>query len=154
MEHKLLDQLRSVADVQPPQVMTRQERLDRWITLLEQDPTRRLTSLEEIEYRPPAERARVREDNSPLSVAFDDPILRADGLASDRVGDAMSFFGLTEGQVHYAFCSCMSGRSMDASAFAQRLRNAVSNSDVHAAVGMWALAAAALAVPAILYLLG
>ncbi len=37
MEHKLLDQLRSVADVQP-RSMTRQERLDRWISLLERDP--------------------------------------------------------------------------------------------------------------------
>ena len=56
MEHKPLDQLRSVADVQP-RPLTREERLQRWIDLLEADPTRRLNSLGEIEYKPPAERA-------------------------------------------------------------------------------------------------
>src|SRR5690606_12375594 len=100
MEHKDLDYLRSVADVQP-KPLTRQERLERWISLLERDPARRLNSLGEIEYKPPAERDMVREDNSPLTVAYKDPILRADGLASDRLGDAMRYFGLSDGQAHY-----------------------------------------------------
>ena len=57
MEHKHLDQLRSVADVQAEsRLVPAQERLDRWIDLLERDPTRRLNSLGEIEYKPPAER--------------------------------------------------------------------------------------------------
>src|SRR5688572_5082256 len=76
MEHKHLDQLRSVADVQP-KPLPRQERLERWIALLERDPSRRLNSLGEIEYKPPAERALIREDNSPLTVAYEDPIFRA-----------------------------------------------------------------------------
>src|SRR5919112_155441 len=85
MEHKPLDQLRSVADVQP-RPLSREERLQRWIDLLERDPARRLNSLGEIEFKPPAERALIREDNSPLTVAYEDPVLRADGLASDRQG--------------------------------------------------------------------
>ncbi|MDF2812816.1 MAG: hypothetical protein K0S56_3847 [Microvirga sp.] len=153
MEHKLLDQLRNVADVQP-RSMTRQERLNRWITLLERDPTRRLNSLGEIEYKPPAERELVRQDGSPLSVAFEDAVLRAEGLKSDRLGDAMHFFELTDGQAHYAFCSCLSGRTMESGSFAQRLRNAVAETDQHAVVGAWALAGVALAIPGILYFLG
>lgn len=152
MEHKHLDQLRSVADVQPRR-MTRQERLQRWIDLLEGNPTRRLNSLGEIEFKPPAERALIREDNSPLTVAYEDPILRADGLASDRLGDVMRYFELSEGQAHYALCSCLSGRSMDASSFAQRLRNTTGNATWQSAVGAWALAGLAVSLPGVIYLL-
>ncbi len=152
MEHKHLDQLRSVADVQPKR-LTRQERLQRWIDILESQPTRRLNSLGEIEYKTPAERALIREDNSPLTVAFEDPILRADGLASDRLGDVMKYFEISDGQAHYALCSCLSGRSMEASAFAQRLRNTTGNASWQSAVGAWTLAALAMGLPGIIYLL-
>jgi hypothetical protein len=138
MEHKHLDQLRSVADVQPKR-MTRQERLQRWIDLLEGHPTRRLNSLGEIEFKPPAERALIREDNSPLTVAYEDPVLRADGLS--------------DGQAHYALCSCLSGRSMDASSFAQRLRNTTGNATWQSAVGAWTLAGLAVSLPGVIYLL-
>jgi hypothetical protein len=151
MEHKHLDQLRSVADVQP-RALTRQERLERWIAILERDPTRRLNSLGEIEYKPPAERALIRENNSPLTVAYEDPILRADGLASDRLGDAMRYFELSEGQAHYALCSCLSGRSMDAAAFAQRLRNTTGNTGWQSIVGAWTLAGLAVSLPGFIYL--
>jgi hypothetical protein len=152
MEHKDLDTLRSVADIQP-KPMTRQERLDRWISLLERDPTRRLNSLGEIEYKPPAERALVREDNSPLTVAYDDPILRADGLASDKLGDAMRYFGLSDGQAHYALCSCLSGQTAESSSFARRLRNTTGHTAWHSAIGTWALAGFAVSLPGLVYLL-
>ena len=153
MEHKHLDQLRSVADVKP-RPLSREERLQRWIDLLEKDPKRSLNSLGEIEYKPPAQRALIREDNSPLTVADEDPILRADGLAGDRLGDAMRYFALSDGQAHYALCSCLSGRSMDASTCAQRLRNATGNAAWESAVGAWTLAALAVSLPGIVYLLG
>lgn len=152
MEHKGLDQLRSVADVQP-RPMTRQERLERWIHLLEVNPTRRLNSLGEIEYKPPRERALMREDNSPLTVAYEDPILRADGLASDRLGDVMKYFELTDGQAHYALCSCLGGRTMDSQSFAQRLRNTTETMGWQSTVGAWALAGLAVSLPGVLYLL-
>ncbi|WP_414473950.1 hypothetical protein [Microvirga sp. M2] len=152
MEHKDLDYLRSVADVQP-RPLTQEERLDRWITLLERDPTRRLNSLGEIEYKPPTERALVREDNSPLTVAYEDPILRADGLASDRLGDAMRYFGLTDGQAHYALCSCLSGHTAESGAFAQRLRNTTGDVAWQQAIGAWALASLAVGLPALVYFL-
>ena len=153
MEHKHLDQLRSVADVRP-RSLTRQERIERWIELLERNPTRRLNSLGEIEYKPLRERALIREDNSPLTVAYEDPILRADGLASDRLGDAMRYFALSDGQAHYALCSCLSGRTMDAATCAHRLRNATGNIAWQSAVGAWALAALAVSLPGLVYLLG
>ena len=153
MEHKHLDQLRSVADIQP-RPLSREERLQRWIDLLERDPKRSLNSLGEIEYKPPSERALIREDNSPLTVAYEDPILRADGLASDRLGDVMRYFALSDGQAHYALCSCLSGGTMDASTCAQRLRNATGNVAWESAVGAWALAALAVSLPGLVYLLG
>jgi hypothetical protein len=152
MEHKDLDTLRSVADVQP-KALTRQERLQRWIDLLERDPTRRLNSLGEIEYKPPAERALVREDNSPLSIAYADPVLRADGLESDRLGDAMRYFEISDGQAHYALCSCLSGHTAEAGSFARRLRNSTGSTAWHSAIGAWALASLAVALPGIIYLL-
>lgn len=151
MEHKHLDQLRSVADIQPKR-MTRQERLQRWIELLERDPTRRLNSLGEIEYKPPAERALIRENNSPLTVAYEDPVLRADGLVSDRLGDAMRYFELSDGQAHYALCSCLSGRTMESASFAQRLRNTTGNAAWQSAVGAWVLAGMAVSLPGFIYL--
>lgn len=150
MEHKHLDQLRTVADVQP-RSLTRQERLERWIALLERDPARRLNSLGEIEYKPPEERALIREENSPLTVAFEDPVLRAEGLGSDRLGDAMNFFELSDGQAHYALCSCLSGRNMEAASFAQRLRNTMT--DANWRLGAWALAGLALSLPGVIYLI-
>ena len=74
-------------------------------------------------------------------------MLRTEGLMSDRLGDAMNFFELTEGQAHYAFCSCLSGRTMELGSFAQRLRNAVAETDKHAVLGAWALAGVAVAIP-------
>lgn len=152
MEHKDLDTLRSVADVQP-RPLTRQERLQRWISLLESDPTRRLNSLGEIEYKPPAERALVREDNSPLSIAYADPVLRADGLESDRLGDAMRYFEISDGQAHYALCSCLSGHTAESGSFARRLRNSTGSTAWHSAIGAWALAGLAVGLPGIVYLL-
>jgi hypothetical protein len=133
--------------------MTRQERLQRWIELLERNPSRRLNSLGEIEYQPPAERALVRANDSPLTVAYEDPVLRTEGLASDRLGDAMKFFELTEGQAHYALCSCLSGRHMEASSFAQRLRNTTGGHSWHSVAGAWALAGLAMILPGFFYLL-
>jgi hypothetical protein len=152
MEHKHLDQLRSVADVEPGS-LTRQERLQRWIDLLERNPSRRLNTLGEIEYQPPAERALVRVNDSPLTVAYEDPVLQADGLASDRLGDAMTFFGLTDGQAHYALCSCLSGHSMDAGTCAQRLRNTTGAQTWHPVAAAWGFAVLAMALPGFFYLL-
>jgi hypothetical protein len=153
MEHKPLDQLRGVADVQtdkPVRCLSRQERLDRWVELLEREPHRRLTALDEIEYKPAAERVLVRADNSPISVALADPILRADGLEGDHLGDALKFFEMSEHQAHHALCSCLGGRTMDAAAFAQRIRGATSG--LRSVSGAWVAFGLAIALPTLVYM--
>jgi hypothetical protein len=155
MEHKHLEQLRSVADVKDARQgrsMTRQERLQRWIELLERDPSRRLNSLGEIEYKPPSERALIRNDDSPLTIAYEDPVLRTEGLASDRLGDAMNFFELSDAEAHRALCSCLGGRTMDASAFAQRVRS-IAGSGMRTWSGAWVMVGLTVALPGLLYLL-
>ena len=137
MKHKPYAELSRVADVHPilaKPPMTRRERLERWAEALEREPDRLLTSIEEIEWQPEAERPAMRANDSALTVAFEDPILRAEGLASDRLGDAMVFFRLSDREAHFALCSCVYGRSMQAGVAAERVRTLVcpgiSRSDV------------------------
>ncbi len=87
MEHKTLDKLRDVAEIVPnwleARSLSRSERLKCWAEALEREGGRRLSTLFEVEYQSPAKRAAVRADDSLLSVAFNDPRLRAEGLAGD-----------------------------------------------------------------------
>jgi hypothetical protein len=124
MEFKNPAQLRRIADVSTtaPKTMTRRERLDRWAELLARNPGRVLKTLEEIEFRPSRERAAMRADNSPLSVAYADPVLREEGLRSDRLGDATAFFGISEHQAHRVVCSCLNGRTIESGRAAQKVR--------------------------------
>jgi hypothetical protein len=124
MEHKPLAQLQALADVQPADgtvVMPRAQRLQRWIELLNEDPERRLRSLHEFEHLSAAQRRECRADESPLSIAFGDPILRSAGLKSDSAGDCMDFFELNDRQIHHAFCSCHVGIRLSSKSAAQRL---------------------------------
>ncbi len=154
MEHKKLDQLRSVADLKSPEAvytMTRAERLQRWVELLEREPDRRLNAIPEIEYMLPMDRPGARADDSPLSVAFADPVFRTQGLAGDTLGDAMRFFELSEHEAHHAFCSCLGGYRMESKAFARRLNDAtVGRSRIIS--GAWILGGIAVLLPSLLYL--
>jgi hypothetical protein len=128
MEHKPYADMSRVADVRTDPLkpsMTRRQRLERWAEVLEQEPARELKSLEEIEWKTKAERRDLWADGSPLTVAFEDPVLRAEGLASDRLGDAVSFFGLSNHDAHFALCSCIHGRTMQASVAAGRVRSLI-----------------------------
>ena len=125
MKHTPVSEISRVADVhaiplKPP--LTRVERLERWAEALERDPDRMLTSLEEIEWKAEDERGAMRAECSPLTVAYEDPVLRADGLASDRLGDATAFFRLTDHEAHFALCSCVYGQTMQAGVAARRVR--------------------------------
>ncbi len=128
MEHKTLQEIRDVADIQPSWLdarpLTKCERLERWAEALERAGGRRLKTLYEIEYLSRAERAALRADGSPLSVAFGDPQLRAEGLAGDTVGDAIAFFGVSEMEMHRILCFCYHGETMSADAAAVRVRAA------------------------------
>jgi hypothetical protein len=151
MEHQPLNELRSIADVQLA-TMTRRERLERWVELLDREPLRLLESLGEIEFRPRAERHMMRADNSPLTVAFEDPVLRAEGLSSDRLGDAIKFFELSEGQAHRVLCSCLNGQATQARTIAARVRGIATRGMGLPRVA-WTIAGAIAAMPALLYLL-
>lgn len=156
MEYKRIDELSGIADVHAGRARTlsRSERLDRWAELLERDASRRLRSLGEIELKSPAERLLMRAPDSPLTVAYEDPVLRAEGLASDRLGDAIEFFELTNGQAHRLLCSCMNGWSMLAGTTARRVRR-IAHPDPRLRAAAWAGAGTlALAAPALLYLFG
>ena len=125
MEHRPLSELSTVADVKVPKqtpALSKRERLDRWIELLERDPDRVLRTLDEIEWKPKAERLAMRADNSALTIAYADPVLRAEGLASDRFGDAVKFFDISEHDAHIILCSCHGGESMRAEEAARRVR--------------------------------
>jgi hypothetical protein len=125
MEHKPRVDLQAVADLSPVKSrapMSREERLVRWVEALEREPKRILRPLHEIEFRKAHERRAIRADNSPLTVAYEDPVLRTEGLASDRLGDAIDFFQLTEHEAHLAFCSCHLGSGFEARHAAGRIK--------------------------------
>lgn len=69
----------------------------------------------QLEFMPRSEWGPLRVEDSPLTIAFNDPVLRAAGLQSDRLGDAMAFFDLGERDTHRMLCSCMHGAAMSAS---------------------------------------
>ncbi|KLK93578.1 hypothetical protein AA309_07905 [Microvirga vignae] len=124
MEHRPLSELGHVADLKPSEVpvLSKRERLDRWAELLEREPDRLLRTLDEIEWKPKAVRLAMRADNSALTVAFNDPVLRTAGLLSDRFGDAVNFFQISEHDAHIVLCSCHGGQFMRAEEAARRVR--------------------------------
>lgn len=125
MEHKPLSELTHVADLKPSArvpVLTKRERLDRWAELLERQPDRQLRTLDEIEWKPRAVRRAMRADNSAITVAFSDPVLRSAGLVGDTFGDAVSFFQISEHEAHIVLCSCHGGEAMRADEAARRVR--------------------------------
>jgi hypothetical protein len=105
--------------------MDRAQRLDRWSKLLERDANRSLIALAGTEYRPPRERDAMRSDGSPLSVAFEDSILREEGLQNDTYGEAKRFFEVSDEQLHEIVCYCHVGERMMASRAAYCVRLAI-----------------------------
>ncbi len=133
MKLKTLEELKQVAQVRPPlkrDRMSKRQRLERWAEVLELAPQRCLRSLFETEYASRRQRYALREDNSPLTVAFEDPVLRAEGLQSDRYGDALTFFELSDGELHHMVCYCHHGPTMAPKAVARRVRAAARESFV------------------------
>ncbi len=130
MEHQTIAALERLADVKRASgkrtPMTKAARLERWAEILELLPGRRLATLHGTEFGTWAQRRSMRADNSPLTAAFEDPILREEGLKSDRLGDAIEFFGLSEDEAHRIFCYCYYGSTMLSDEVAARIRSSVS----------------------------
>lgn len=125
MEHQSHGQLAHIAKLYkgnlPGRPMSRRERLDRWRKLLAQQPRRVLHTLHETEYWPRRTRDDLRNENTAITVAFEDVVLREEGLRGDSYGDARRFFGLSDSQLHFVVCYCHSGANMPAGSAARRL---------------------------------
>ncbi|AZO62101.1 MAG: hypothetical protein EOQ55_03750 [Mesorhizobium sp.] len=133
MKHQTLDQLHAVADINPlVPLTTRTEKIERWAELLERNPLRCLAALTGTEYLYPGMREEARAAGSPLTVAFEDPLLRASGLQSDTYGEAKRFFELSDWQLHEVVCSCHTGATMQASWAAGRVRRIVTGNRIFA----------------------
>lgn len=125
MEYRTRDDIAAVAQVLAPANLrlSRHEKLLRWAAALDTLAGQPLQALRRLEFLDPRERPAVREDNSPLSVAWKDPILQAEGLGGDTLGDAQQFFELTDDQVHYLLCDCHFHGTLTATMVAARLRS-------------------------------
>lgn len=125
MEHRTLNAVRRTALTIPlatsAPIMSRREKLERWAMLLDRHRGR-LLPLMRVEYLSEQARKALRGDDSPLSVAYNDPILRAEGLASDRLGNGTVFFELTEQEAHHLLCECHYCGTMTGETVAARVR--------------------------------
>lgn len=128
MQRQSLKQVQKTANVyhRVPQydLSTQRGRLERWNELLRQEPVRLLTTFTNTEYLSPELRDRLRCDDSPLSVAYADPLLREAGLAGDTYGDAKRFFSLSDRQMHRIVCYCHHGAQTYAAGIACQVRAA------------------------------
>jgi hypothetical protein len=128
MKHSTLDELQRVAAVhtdrpaKPP--MTRSDRLARWAELLEKQPYRILSTFPGTEYQTVEARDVMRDSDSPIAVAFSDPILRTEGMRDDTYGEAKRFFEISDWQLHDILCYCHFGSTMTAETAAKRVRAA------------------------------
>ena len=68
------------------------------------------------------EQSALRQENSPLTVAFEDPVLRSAGLTNDTFGEVARFFGLSHWQLHEVVCNCHFGETVAAEVVAARVR--------------------------------
>jgi hypothetical protein len=128
MKHQSPEQLLELATIvdDPIVPMTRRQRIERWAALLDRHGGP-LTALYRIEYLSPEERRRYRgSDNTPLAVAYRDPVLRRDGLAGDTLGDAMDYFGINDWEAHRLLCDCHYFGAMTGRGLAARLRRRAS----------------------------
>lgn len=124
MKHQTFGEVLSKAQVslEPPvAAFSRRERLERWAHLLEVHSGKVFPFLG-MEHLRRHDFMALRGDETPLSVAFADRTLRADGLGGDSVGDVMDYFGLSRGQVHRLFCDCHYAGTMTPPAVASQLR--------------------------------
>jgi hypothetical protein len=123
MEYKTVRQLENVAEVTPEDLgLSRTQRLERWAELLQRDPDRKLNTFFETEYESDEKRAGLRREDSPISVAFADPVLRAAGLQDDSYGEAQKFFDVSNWELHRVVCYCHYGAAVSARDAARAVR--------------------------------
>ena len=121
MQYRSMEQIACDADVFTMPSPSRRDRLERWAEALARHPAQ-LRAIPDVEYGPRRERDARRADHSPLTVAYEDPLLRAAGLRGDTIGDAAEFFELSHAQLHHLVCFCHHGLTMDPQATAAEVR--------------------------------
>lgn len=128
MKHENPTEMRKAATVDLPidAVVTprldRRERMNRWAAALERQ-SGSLAALRQIEFLSPEMRRAYRDPRSPLTVAYEDPVLRDDGLESDKLGDVMDYFEMTDEDAHRLLCDCHYHGTMTGTGLAARLRH-------------------------------
>ena len=122
MEHRSAAEIERAGGSALSLPTTREERLQRWAEALDRLGTQRLATLWRTEFAMGAARAGIRAENSPLSVAYADPVLRVAGLRDDSYAEAKRFFGLSDWQLHWAVCYCRHGETMTAESAARQVR--------------------------------
>ena len=124
MEQRSGEAERGLAEVHrvPPAPLDRAQRFEAWAKALERQGAASVRLFHQLEFMPRSEWGPLRVEDSPLTIAYNDPILRAAGLQSDRLGDAMTFFELGEHDTHRMLCSCMHGAAMSATRAAAIVR--------------------------------
>ena len=102
--------------------MSKSERLHRWADSLE---LRKQLQREAIDGATPLIYGwfSTQADSSPLTVAFEDWALQAEGLRGDAPGTALAFFDLSEGEMQRIIgCPDHSSRTIRVAAAAERIR--------------------------------
>jgi hypothetical protein len=103
------------------ETMSRNMRLERWAMLLARSEMR-LTPFRDVEFMSATALEALRVPNSPLEIAWRDPVLRRAGLGSDRFADGTAFFRLSRFQAHRVLCSCGYVGHMRPTEVARRVR--------------------------------
>lgn len=122
MKYRSYTELAPVARVIRPQGLSKRQRLLRWASALESSRGTQLNTFKSIEHKPRKERSTARVGNSPLTVAFEDPVLQSAGLSGDSFGEVAQFFGLSHWQLHALVCHCHHGKTVAADRVALRVR--------------------------------
>lgn len=152
MQYRKIEEMRKVAAVHPSggRAMSRAERLERWAAALEHRGGM-VRALRGTEHVAGCQRQYLREDGSAISVAWADPVLRAEGLSGDTYGDAVTFFALRDDEAHFILCSCYAGERALAREVAARVRHAVIElRDMALGLGVVSLIASAAVIAAVL----
>jgi hypothetical protein len=124
MKHRTLEEITPVAQVMsagPDARAAKRARLERLATVLVnyEGPVKLFAGIEFLDRQ---ERMRARNDRSPLAVAYQDAVLRGQGLKGDRIEDAMAFFDLSWRETHHLFCECHYGTAVTPRVIAGQVR--------------------------------